>query len=128
MPYRSTQFVQGGYYHLYNRSAGKQSIFRSDANYLYLLRLLKQVAGECQITIIAYCLLPNHYHWLVRQDGEISLRNLPKRVWGSYAQAFNHLAGPFPEGGSIAHQASAMVKLHMSAYCSPVSWIGWGWM
>jgi REP element-mobilizing transposase RayT len=74
---------------VYNRGAGRQAIFREERNYLYLLRLLKAVAHECSVTVIAYCLLPNHYHWLLRQDGDISAGRVPTRVFGSYSQAFN---------------------------------------
>jgi hypothetical protein len=40
--------------------------------------------------VIAYCLLPNHYHWLLRQDGDTPAGKVPKRVFGSYSQAFNN--------------------------------------
>ena len=89
MPKRSVKFEQGGYYHLYNRGAGRQSIFRQERNYWYLLRLMGKVAKECDHTIVAYSLLPNHYHWCVRQDGETSISRLPQRVFGSYTQALN---------------------------------------
>ncbi|MEM7112931.1 MAG: transposase [Chloroflexota bacterium] len=89
MPRRKISFIQGHYYHIYNRGAGRQPIFRESENYLYLLRLLKRVLVDLQISMIAYCLLPNHYHWLVRQDGETAVNQLPKRVFGSYTQAFN---------------------------------------
>jgi len=93
MPRRNAKFAQGCYYHIYNRGARRQSIFRCDENYRYLLRLMKKIVGECGLTMIAYCLLPNHYHWLVRQDGVIAANMLPKRVFGSYAQAFNNMYG-----------------------------------
>jgi len=89
MPRRTIQFVKGGFYHVYNRGAARLSIMREERNYEYLLRLMKRVAGECDLAIIAYCLLPNHYHWLVRQDADIPVSALPKRVFGSYSQAFN---------------------------------------
>ena len=89
MPKRKVNFIQGGYYHIYNRGAARQSIFREEQNYLYLLRLLKKVTAESNITVVAYCLLPNHYHWLLRQDGDIPAGKVPTRVFGSYAQAFN---------------------------------------
>lgn len=89
MPRRKIQFVRGGYYHFYNRGADRRTIFRDESNYLYLLRLLKRVAAECEITVVAYSLLPNHYHWLVRQEGDTPANTLPKRVFGSYVQAFN---------------------------------------
>ncbi len=91
MPRRKVQFVQGAYYHLYNRGAGRQSIFRTEDDFFRVLRLLKRVSGACSITIIAYCLMPNHYHWLVRQDGPAPARLLPQRVFGSYTRTFNRI-------------------------------------
>ena len=88
MPKR-VPFVQGGYYHIYNRGAGRQPIFAEERNYAYLLRLLKEVSAECEVTVVAYCLLPNHYHWLLRQEGETAAGRVPARVFGSYTQAFN---------------------------------------
>lgn len=90
MPRRDLQFVQGAYYHLYNRGAGRQSIFRTDEDYRNALFLLKEASKRCNITLIAYCLLPNHYHWLVRQDGPALANLLPKLVFGSYTRTFNH--------------------------------------
>jgi len=90
MPPRKIQFVQGVYYHIYNRGANRQSIFRSDENYKFCLRLMQQYRQELNITVIAYCLMPNHYHWLVRQDGEKSAGLLPTRVFNSYSKAFNN--------------------------------------
>lgn len=89
MPKRNVNFIQGGYYHIYNRGAGRQSIFREEKNYIYLLRLLKKVTVESNITVVAYCLLPNHCHWLLRQNGDTPVGEAPKRVFGSYTQAFN---------------------------------------
>ena len=93
MPKRKTQFVQGHYYHIFNRGAAQRSIFRRDADYIRLLGLIKEVAAECEIAIIAYCLLPNHYHWLVRQDGSITPQKLVGRIFGSYSQTFNLIYG-----------------------------------
>jgi len=91
MPRRKIQFVQGAYYHIYNRGAGQQSIFRSDDDYRRVLFLIKEVSKISKIKMIAYCLLPNHYHWLVRQDGVGPVSLLPKRVFGSYTRTFNHI-------------------------------------
>jgi len=97
------QFCAGVYYHFYNRGAHKVSLFRDDDDFLRLVRLLKQYSQLLQVSIIAYCLMPNHYHWLVRQDGDIEARFLPQRVFNSYSHAFNQrrahsgtlLEGPF---------------------------------
>ncbi|MBN1877678.1 MAG: transposase [Anaerolineae bacterium] len=89
MPQRKVSFYQDGVYHIYNRGAGRQNIFREARNYIYLLKLLKTVMNECQISVIAYCLLPNHYHWLLQQNGEVPVSKAVARVFGSYSQAFN---------------------------------------
>jgi putative transposase len=106
MPGSTIQWQQGQYYHLYNRGAGRQSIFWDDENYTYLLGLLKKGAAECEIAVIAYCLLPNHYHWLIRQDGETSGNALPKRVFGSYTQAFNRRN---QRSGTLFERASELI-------------------
>jgi putative transposase len=56
-------------------------------------RVIKEVSKACQISMIAYSLLPNHYHWLARQDGQTPMRLLPQRVFGSYTLTFNHRYG-----------------------------------
>ncbi len=117
---RKIDFIQGGYYHIYNRGAGRQAIFREKKNYIYLLRLLKKVVAQSNVTVIAYCLLPNHYHWFLRQDGDISAGKVPRRVFGSYAQAFNKLyqrAGTLFEGPykAIAVDNEAHL-LHLGRY------------
>ena len=89
MPGRFIQFEKGCYYHIYNRGAARQSIFREDDDYRMLLLRQKEVAFECEVTFVAYSLLPNHYHWLVRQDGEVKAGQVPTRVFGSYSQRFN---------------------------------------
>lgn len=89
MPPRTIQFIPGGHYHIYNRGANRQPIFQSNNNYIYLLRLLKRIAAESNVTVIAYSLLPNHYHWLLRQDDDTPAGKVPSRVFTSYTQAYN---------------------------------------
>ncbi len=115
MPARKLRFVRGRYYHIYNRGAGRQSIFLNHENYIYVLRLLKEVAAECLVTVIAYCLLPNHYHWLLRQDGDTPAGKVPTRVFGSYSQAFNlanHRTGALFEGRFKAIDVESDEYLH----------------
>ena len=90
MPPRKVQFVQGHYYHIYNRGAGRQALFRENRNYQYLLELFKECTADENVSVIAYCLMPNHYHWCLRQDGEQPVGNVPTRVWGSYTRAYNN--------------------------------------
>ncbi|MGB1249789.1 MAG: transposase [Candidatus Promineifilaceae bacterium] len=83
------QFVEGGYYHLYNRGARRLSIFQDKRDYVFALKLMKEYCRKFSLAMIAYCLMPNHYHFLVRQDGEPRAGLLPQRVFNRYSTVFN---------------------------------------
>lgn len=93
MPYRGDTFVQGQYYHIYNRGAGKAKIFLNDGNYQYLLHLMKEYDQKYGATIIAYCLMPNHYHFLLRQETEEPLSKFMQVLFNSYVQGLNTQQG-----------------------------------
>lgn len=86
---RRIEFVQGGYYHLYNRGCQRLSIFYSEENYRYLTQLLRTYAREHDVSVIAYCLMPNHYHFLLRQNTQRPLSVFMQRVFNRYVKAFN---------------------------------------
>ena len=43
--------------------------------------------------MIAYCLMPNHYHFLMRQNGEVSISACIQSIFNSYTKAFNKMHG-----------------------------------
>ncbi|MBK9054235.1 MAG: transposase [Chloroflexi bacterium] len=65
------------------------SICHSPEDFLKILHLLKEYGRKYQITIIAYCLLPNHYHILVRQDNTPRASLLPSGCSTVTAKATN---------------------------------------
>ena len=93
MPTFRPEYLSGHYYHLYNRGAHQVSIFREEDNYLFVLRKVQVYCRSLSLTPIAYCLLPNHYHFLLRQDGEHRAGLLPQRVFNSYSKAYNKRYG-----------------------------------
>jgi len=65
MPRRVIPFLPDQYYHFYNRGNNRQAVFFERENYLFFLRRFKRfVVGY--VDVIAYCLMPTHYHILVR--------------------------------------------------------------
>jgi putative transposase len=65
MPHRETPFQPDQYYHFYNRGNNRQGVFFERANYLYFLNgIRKYLCGS--MDLLAYCLMPTHYHLLVR--------------------------------------------------------------
>lgn len=94
MPYaRKDTLVwqKGMYYHIYNRGARQLTIFREKTNFLFTISKIKKYSQSRRISVIAYCLMPNHYHFLVRQDGEEPAGALPQLVFNSYSKAYNKM-------------------------------------
>jgi putative transposase len=89
MPPKRPPFLPGLYYHFYNRGCDRSLIFSEPDNYLFVLSKIKQYANDLNVSIIAYCLMPNHYHLLVRQNGPNTANLLIQRVFNSYTKAYN---------------------------------------
>ena len=102
-------YVENGYYHLYNRGVNKQTIFFDIQDYkvflsylqLYLSppdlqgvslkvspsRHLKNYTEE--ITLLAYCLMPNHFHLLVKQTSPHSINYFMRSLATKYVMYIN---------------------------------------
>ena len=93
MPRRTSDFAPGHTYHIYNRGAGRQNIFREQENYHYLLRTIGYYTKHLHLSPIAYCLMPNHYHLLLRQDGDEPAGELARFSFNRYTKAFNKRYG-----------------------------------
>ena len=62
----------GTYYHIYNRANGSENLFRKAENYRYFLRQWDKYISPVAVSL-AYCLMPNHFHFLVRVREEAEL-------------------------------------------------------
>jgi putative transposase len=72
MPRRPREFVEGAIYHVYNRFARGAEIFSDCGEAERFLDLLVQARDRDGLTILAWCLMSNHYHLAVRV-GTVSL-------------------------------------------------------
>lgn len=84
---------KGHVYHVYNRGVGKQRIFTGDKNYLFLISRMKDLVATHQVSILAYCLMPNHYHFLLRSDKDREISRFVRNLFNGYAQAYNRQEG-----------------------------------
>ena len=89
MPYRGDVFARNHYYHIYNRSVGEGLLFFNPGNYEYCLRLVKRYYRRYGVTVIVYCLMPNHYHFLLRQETDQPLSKFVNVLFNAYVQAVN---------------------------------------
>ena len=90
---------QESYYHIYNRGINGEALFREERNYRYFLKLWAKYIEPIAETY-AYCLLNNHFHFLVRiketETGPISeigpvltVGRQFNNLFIAYAKAFN---------------------------------------
>jgi len=68
------QFETSNIYHIYNQGNNRQPIFFNRENYLFFLKKMKENLLP-YADILAWCLMPNHFHWMVYvREVEISRR------------------------------------------------------
>ncbi len=93
------QFVENGYYHLYNRGVNKADIFLDDQDYSVLLGFLKKYLDpdlgsdphslSSEVELLAFCLMPNHVHFLAKQRSLTGITKLMRAVFTNYVMYFN---------------------------------------
>lgn len=110
MPYRLTPFINENYYHIFNRGVEKRKIFLNDEDYQHFLQTLYyyQFSGPKPrfsthkrfrsqnfnknpkiIEIICYCLMPNHFHLLIKQTKTNGTQEFVRKLSNSYTKYFN---------------------------------------
>jgi len=105
MALRKEQFAISEYYHLYNRGVEKRNIFRSAQDYkhfiflMYICNTEKNIIlrdigknfdrGETIVSIGAYCLMPNHFHILVKEKIEGGITTYMRKIMTAYSMYFN---------------------------------------
>lgn len=77
------------YVHYYNRGVNKDIIFFAPDNYVFLIAKMLEFINDYQVDLIAYCLMPNHYHLLLKHDNPLEGSNYIQRIFNSYTQAIN---------------------------------------
>lgn len=123
MPAKNSRktYIENGYYHIYNRGVEKRNIFLDDQDYKVFLSYLKlyleppDLQGQAlkvapshhlknyatDITLLAYCLMPNHFHLLVKQTAFNAMNRFIQSVLTKYSMYFNkkyRRVGPLFQG------------------------------
>lgn len=62
MPRTSRSVRDGAYYHVLNRGNGRQTIFHKAADYAAFVRVLAEGLERYPVDLLAWCLMPNHWH------------------------------------------------------------------
>ncbi len=113
MPRRARIFVEGLIYHVYNRVGRGEAPFNLDDEAHVLWSLLREAKARDGLTVYAWCIMPNHYHLLVR-TGSVPLWRSIRFVQHRYAVLFNRrckVMGPVWQARYKARPVSAEASL-----------------
>ncbi len=83
-------FEKDNYYHLFNRGCNKELIFKDESDFQKLMTIIRESNFKDYIDLCAFSLMPNHYHFLVKQKTETQATKWIKYIFNGYSQYFNH--------------------------------------
>jgi len=108
----------GGYYHIYNRGVNRENIFIEERNYAYFLALYARYILPIADTY-AYCLLRNHFHFLVRLkdfkevEGQKEPSQYFSNLFNAYAKTINLT---YDRTGSLFQRPFGRVRVDSDVY------------
>ena len=150
MPIKNTIKVYDApaFYHIYNRGAGNQVIFRDDQDRNKFLSIIARhldpdetttKTDGCEyekydIELVAYCLMGNHFHLLVFQESDPgALTQMMRSVATAYTMYFNRKYKQFGHLFQSAFKASLITNdaylLHITRYIhmNPRNYLRYRW-
>ncbi len=86
-----SRYLDEHIYHVYNRGAHQYPVFRKPIHYRKCIILLQKYATQYHVALLAYCLMPNHYHLSVRQELKGSVSRFLQTTFNAYVQYYNLL-------------------------------------
>lgn len=138
---RKTPFINGEFYHIYNRGVDKRDVFFDAYDverfmqsleefnttepigsiYEHSFKKQKSLGPPMSklVEIVCYCINPNHYHFILKQISDNGISRLMQRLGGytKYVNEKYERSGALFQGGFKAiHINSNEYLLHLSAY------------
>ena len=89
MPRTARIVVPGVAHHVTQRGTGRQIVFYTRRDRQVYLGLLKEHSEKAGLSVLAYCLMPNHVHLVVVPNEEDALAVALRGTHGRYAQYLN---------------------------------------
>jgi putative transposase len=89
MPRRARTYLPGFPYHVVQRGNNRETCFLEPEDYRFYLGLWRELSRRYGVSVHAYCLMTNHFHFLVTPETEGAISNTLKVVGSRYAQYIN---------------------------------------
>lgn len=139
---RNIKFVNGQFYHIYNRGVLKNNIFLDNSDYVRFIHylyafnsvtpiphidrvlkdvrgpasdIIKIVRGEPLVDIASWCLMQNHFHLILRQRIDNGIRRFMHKVETGHAMSFNK---KYNRSGVLYEGRFKAILIEMDEYLS----------
>ncbi len=98
------RYISSSYYHVYARGNSKHRIFVDENDYITFLKILERYLSPEEardsiglsypnfynrVDLLAYCVMPNHFHLLLYQRQQSDVTSLMRSIMTSYSRYFN---------------------------------------
>ncbi|MDO9576356.1 MAG: hypothetical protein Q7J16_00550 [Candidatus Cloacimonadales bacterium] len=82
-------FIKGEIFHIYHRSIESFLLFKEDEDHEWFMDRFQKKMIIYPTSVFAYCLMPNHFHFLLRQDSEKPVYRIFNDSLSSYVRHYN---------------------------------------
>lgn len=151
---RKDKLVSDNIYHVYNRGVEKRSLFVNNQDYLRFIndivifndiklvinpkRRIRDIKNgdhkrKPLVDILAFCLMPNHYHLLLRQRVDGGITEFMRKLGGGYVNYFNlkhQRVGPLFQGkfkSVLIDDESQLTYIPFYIHLNPLDLIATDW-
>jgi putative transposase len=90
MRIKAEQFTQDSYYHIYNHASYNMNLFNDDMDYQRYFELIKRYLDNKNFDISSFCLMPNHFHFLLKQNIAIPVYEPFIQICYQYSRYYNN--------------------------------------
>ena len=116
---KKREFNPHSYYHVIMRGNNRQAIFKTKEDMFELKRTLLHVHADYPFTMLAYCFMTNHYHFLlkpVRDPLDKIMQRINKRYSISYSKRYGHVGQIYQKRYYAQEVDSRLGLLTVSSY------------
>jgi len=100
------------FYHVYNRGINSCTIFQNQENYIYFLKQFSKYTNEI-VDVYAYCLMPNHFHFLIKVKSKEELETFVKVL--NFDKG-NHSRGLHSSSNGVSKQMGKFISSYSQSF------------
>jgi putative transposase len=93
MPRIARGLSDGSIFHVINRGNGKNDVFHKEGDYYAFLSVIKEARQFFLVDILAYCLMPNHFHLLLQPQQAAGLSKMMQWLMTCHVRRYHQHYG-----------------------------------